>query len=241
MGRSQKSKIGTCVYCGKVGPLTRDHIPPKTLFATRPPDLITVPCCEKCNKGFSGDDTYFRDVVSMRADVGDHPEVQRNMDAVLRSVVRPEQRKYWDGILGGAQLRDVLSPSGLYVGQRPAYDVNVGRLDRVVARIVKGLFYHEFNRRLPETHEVAAYFEEGFGCVDSTTMANVLRLCSNVTAEVPTERGANVFRFWYKAAEDSPDTSLWVLQFYGTLGFMAVVGEKTRMRGPGAGAAPVVR
>src|SRR5437870_4665127 len=117
MPRSRKNRVGECVYCGTVGPVTKDHIPPKTLFATRPPDLITVPCCEKCNKRFSRDDVYFRDVVSMRADIGDHPEARRNLEAVLRSAARPEQRKYWDGLLGGARLRDVYNPSGLYVGR----------------------------------------------------------------------------------------------------------------------------
>jgi len=49
MGK-RKNKIGICVYCGKKLPLTKDHIPPKNLYSKpRPSNLITVPCCEKCN------------------------------------------------------------------------------------------------------------------------------------------------------------------------------------------------
>jgi hypothetical protein len=51
-----------CYNCGiKAKKLSRDHIPPKSFF--RPPlptNLITVPCCKKCNESFSLDDEAFR-------------------------------------------------------------------------------------------------------------------------------------------------------------------------------------
>jgi 5-methylcytosine-specific restriction endonuclease McrA len=64
---------GTCVYCGKVGPTTDDHIPPKCLFP--PPirhTLPKVPSCWTCNGGSSKDDEYFRLRIIARHDVGDH-------------------------------------------------------------------------------------------------------------------------------------------------------------------------
>lgn len=55
-------KHEVCYNCGKSAKkLSRDHIPPKCFF--RPPlptDLITVPCCKKCNESFSLDDEAFR-------------------------------------------------------------------------------------------------------------------------------------------------------------------------------------
>src|SRR5208283_2514674 len=63
MGRSQK--IGECLYCGRVRPLTRDDVPPKNLFPKpRPSNLITVPSCQKCNQSFMLDDEYFRLVIA---------------------------------------------------------------------------------------------------------------------------------------------------------------------------------
>ena len=44
----------SCIYCGNTEDLTKDHIPPKTLFPKpRPSNLITVPCCKNCNGSFS--------------------------------------------------------------------------------------------------------------------------------------------------------------------------------------------
>jgi hypothetical protein len=48
-----------CVYCAKL-PDTRDHVPSKVLLTQPyPENLPVVPCCEKCNNGFSQDEEYF--------------------------------------------------------------------------------------------------------------------------------------------------------------------------------------
>jgi hypothetical protein len=56
-----------CAYCGRRKSLTKDHIPPKSLFAVWPHDLITVPSCQACNGGAAKDDEYFRLVTAARA------------------------------------------------------------------------------------------------------------------------------------------------------------------------------
>jgi hypothetical protein len=60
-----------CYLCGKSadetpeGKLTREHVPPRNLFPQpRPSDLITVPCCAKCNHDAHKDDEYLRLAVS---------------------------------------------------------------------------------------------------------------------------------------------------------------------------------
>jgi hypothetical protein len=49
-----------CIYCQKNEATTVDHVPPKAMFPKpRPANLITVPCCDPCNKSFKNDDEYF--------------------------------------------------------------------------------------------------------------------------------------------------------------------------------------
>src|SRR6266404_1118580 len=61
-----------CYLCRSTQNLTRDHLPPKNLFPEpRPTNLITVPCCETCNKGFSNLDEQFRVFVSMPVNVSE--------------------------------------------------------------------------------------------------------------------------------------------------------------------------
>ena len=41
---------GTCIYCGAFGPLHMDHIPQGNLFQPgQKSNLVTVPCCRRCN------------------------------------------------------------------------------------------------------------------------------------------------------------------------------------------------
>lgn len=48
-----------CIYCGTAA-TTRDHVPPKLLLERPlPSNLRTVPCCLRCNRGFSLDEQYF--------------------------------------------------------------------------------------------------------------------------------------------------------------------------------------
>lgn len=48
-----------CSYCGDF-PDTRDHVPSKILLEEPyPENLPVVPCCNKCNQGFSLDEEYF--------------------------------------------------------------------------------------------------------------------------------------------------------------------------------------
>ena len=131
--RSAK-KQGVCVYCGFVGDITDDHIPPENLFSKpRPDNLIKVPSCERCNRGFSRDDEYFRLMLIMREDVGLHPEYERLWPTVYRSLKRPEAQGFKTALLENLALRDVQTPGGLYVGRLPTYHVDLKRLDRVAA------------------------------------------------------------------------------------------------------------
>src|SRR5437588_11603702 len=56
-----KPQTELCYLCRRPNPETRDHIPPKGIFEEpRPPNLISVPCCEQCRQGQHDDDEFFR-------------------------------------------------------------------------------------------------------------------------------------------------------------------------------------
>ena len=58
-----------CVYCGKdesFGKLTVEHFVPRCLWDKERPDgTLTVPAHEQCNKRYSADNDYFRDVLAI--------------------------------------------------------------------------------------------------------------------------------------------------------------------------------
>ena len=61
-----KSVSQQCVYCGVKLGTTSDHVPPDQMFPDpKPSNLITVPACSECNKGFQKDEDYFRGLIGL--------------------------------------------------------------------------------------------------------------------------------------------------------------------------------
>ena len=145
-----------CVYCGRGGKLTRDHIPPKNLFAKPRPKLITVPCCDPCNATASKDDEYFRQVLVMRADIGDHPEVKKVLPALYRSWQKPTKKRFSRALLDSLTRVNVRSAGGIHLGKVPGYIVDLTRISRVLGRVAKGLFWKDSGRSLRDDYDVLA-------------------------------------------------------------------------------------
>ena len=57
---------GTCFHCGRAGPETDDHVPPKIfLDKPYPKNLITVPSCRRCNSASSDDEQYVASLIEV--------------------------------------------------------------------------------------------------------------------------------------------------------------------------------
>lgn len=143
-------KVGSCIYCGKTAD-TGEHIPAKQFFKGAPDKpLIKVPSCRSCNQGFQKDEDFFRQFyVSMLMDRS--PQAKQLLEnEVSRSIARAPAlgRRMFSQM----ELVDYYK-AGVYLGQRTKYEVSdhdKKRINRVVDKIVKGLFFHEFQQTLPE-------------------------------------------------------------------------------------------
>lgn len=154
----KKGRIGICVYCGKETNLTKDHIPPKQFFSKpRPNNLITIPSCFDCNSGASKDDEYFRMMLLLSIDAYGHPEVYKLLPQILRSLNKPEKAGFSRAFYKTLQAVELRTKSGLYLGNAGKYTVDENRLNKVLERIVLGLFFHEKGYRLPKSHTLDIY------------------------------------------------------------------------------------
>src|SRR2546427_8377223 len=95
-----------CIYCGTDKDLTVDHVPPKLLLMRPyPPNLITVPACETCNKSFQKDDEYTRTMLAVDVRASKNTAAQSNLPAVLRSLQRPNARGFAEYLAKQANSR----------------------------------------------------------------------------------------------------------------------------------------
>jgi hypothetical protein len=209
--------------------LTDDHVPPEALFPKpRPSNLVTVPSCLDCNQGASKDDEYFRLMISMRHDTGDHPAVKRILPALYRSLEKPKKRGFRQAVFNSIRTVDIMTATGIYVGAASAYNVDLPRLDRVAARITRGLYFHESGMRVPEDFHVKAHSLDGFDWIDSSLNAQLSDMLGRVLNSTPPRiLGENVFAYWFQPTIDNSMASLWVLKFYERVIFFAMVVPKT--------------
>jgi hypothetical protein len=197
-----------CAYCGEKA-TTRDHVPPKGLFLKPlPTDLVTVPSCSRCNHGASGDDRTFRNHLSIR--VGGFRTtgparrlwVEKGMPSIRKN--RADLRQ----IAISARPVACYSPGGIYLGQGVAVPFDKAAHDRVVTRIVRGLYWHHYG--IP----VCAGTSVGVVFIDTTKPGWLNRLAPVLNMLTHQSIGGGVFKYAHGRATDDPLSSIWMLDFH---------------------------
>ncbi len=213
--REQASDV--CAYCGKETPETSDHIPPKGMFSRpHPSDLLTVPCCEICRPGWSNDDEYFRALVLSCDNLQADPRTERVTASVLRSLTKPSKKGFAKMMGDSLTIAELFTSSGLFVGTRPGIKVDSDRIEKVLVRILRGLFYHEFRVPVPVDHKASATFDQ-YG-------ERVLPILNKARFPPARQAADGMFRWTYIKVSDQPWASLWIGSFYDKVFFAGIVG-----------------
>lgn len=196
-----------CIYCGKLAS-SRDHVPPLG-FLTKPytPNLITVPSCVKCNNSYSDDEEYARLVFSSSRDYFETNELGIKLWNQKAKRTLAKNRKITNEIYHSFKKIDLYFGK-IYLKSVPGFHPNYSRIERVVGKIVKGLFYIEKGRALRNSAKVIVKINpsftlnEGTRAVITSLIKSPIKVLSN---------GALI----YSAAfcTDSIDDSVWALRF----------------------------
>lgn len=139
-----------CIYCDNTAD-TKEHVPAKQLFKGIPESsLITVPSCQKCNREFQADEDFFRQFFAGFLMDRSAKAKEFMNGAVMRSIKR--RPALAQQMFSQMRLVNLYTKSGIYVGRRTMYHVSsldFKRVNSVVEKIIKGLFFHEFKQTIP--------------------------------------------------------------------------------------------
>lgn len=222
-----------CAYCGATGEMTADHVPPKALFPKPRPPLITVPACPACHAPTSADDEYFLQRLCLSEEGGEHPAAKQNVDAIMRSLGRPEAPGLRGKLLKDTHTVRLMTPSGLYLGKSLAFHIDLERMFRVVSRTVRGLYFEETERRLENGYDVAVHSNETLTHQEPDLLAEFTRTILEPLASLPPRViGDNVFIYRHGITKEDPNLSVWALTFYGKVSFVALTGPAVDPRIP---------
>lgn len=226
-----KSLEPVCTYCGVQPGTTRDHVPPKSLFARPRPSLVTVPCCEACRSTQSLDDEYFVQMLSMKSGLRETDSSRDARNAALRALSKPTKQRSTQALLRSVNNVSMHSLTGLYLGNRLAYDVDLERLCKVIERTVVGLHLEEFKIRLPAGHRCKAHALDGFEQAPLAAKSDVRTLWGHATSGQRRDLGVDVFTYWFREVQDSERATMWAFVVYGGVGFVAITAPSGHLAG----------
>ena len=219
---SSKFKKKNCIYCGK--PTTsKDHVPPKCFFPKPvPKNLITVPACFDCNESFSADENYTR-IILASAKISDQPGSSAEKiwnQKVQRSLQK--NSKVLKEIYISFRFVDIYH-GPIYLGKRPAFPCDRKRIDRIIGKIVKGLFYFENKKPLSNDFTVKILWSPYKGNKILHEIINALHV-SNIK-----QIGEGVFKYRNIYAKEDLNWSTWELNFYNSyLSFIGITGKELK-------------
>jgi hypothetical protein len=208
--RDKNKDLSECAYCPAPA-TTRDHIPPKGMFAKGMPNKPWVPSCLACNNGASLDDEYMQRL-SMLWGADASKDAIEVSEKFMRSLERPNAR----GLQ--AEVRRSLSPledESLFPGGIN-FALSGDRLGRVVEKLVRGWFFKLTGKRFPEMYgfpkhmvgqEVGQLYAENAAIMESLPETVI---------------GDNAFSYrCFDASGQDEFLTCWRFEFYGVFKIMA--------------------
>lgn len=189
-----------CAYCGERPGEEPDHVIPRSLFPKpRPNDMITVPACPECNRGFSVAEEEFRNYLGLHVGLSlgwPNPLWDKSLRGFHHSPNRHQE------IVRSAKPVEIRTPSGLHLGNGMSIEWPTESHDAVLRKITRGLHYHHRGARLPEDELIEVIRPKRF---DPATFPS-----SSVRGSI----GGNKFQYIYATKEDHPYASAWAFNIH---------------------------
>jgi hypothetical protein len=215
----------TCVYCGsKDRAMSVEHVIPKSLFSKENrKNLVTVPCCTKCNNSFGKDVEYFKNMLLLREDVANQPTVKSLADEVQRALLRREKEKFTSNLLNTTKEVEVVTHAGIYAGKKRAYKIDMDIINAVIQRSIRGLYYSHTKRIIPFDYIIRVVekkLSEGLNNHDKNfimKLEKTLSMCKEHSI------GNNTIKYKFVVSDGEDFCSLWKATFFENVVFWGAV------------------
>jgi hypothetical protein len=137
---------------------------------------------------------------------------------------RPEKKDFRTLFLNSLARVDSYTPAGINLGKTDACCVDMKRINNVIKRIVRGLFYKEKNRRLPDNYQVWSYHIDDVINEYSRLLGTFMMkdIITSILQGKSLTIGNGVFRYWFKFMIDEENSSAFVLSFYDRVNFLVL-------------------
>lgn len=150
MSHRNKRRYGECPYCGRHRKLTPDHIIPRCLFKGKIDNArLIIDACDDCNSARkSQNDNFLRDMVALDFANTWNPLAKDCIAAMERA--RANNQSEFGRALDQSEKIEIFNQKGESIAIYSPFTPEIqARVIEIYATIVRGLYYQEFNERLP--------------------------------------------------------------------------------------------
>lgn len=153
--------IGRCQLCGEHAPLTKDHLPPKSLYPkavhSKLVDMHTVKACDTCNNGSKLHDELFKVFVGLVADTPWPNELHDSVQATLRN-----NNRLLRLVDDNGRLEERCQADGTSITVRVIKIPLESRAQflAVVDRLIKGIYFRKYGEILVDQHQLGIFVPE---------------------------------------------------------------------------------
>jgi hypothetical protein len=141
----------------------------------------------------------------------DYPEAKRVWDSKVRRSLKRKPR-FRQKLARDLMPVELITQGGVYLGKATALTAESKRINRVIQKIVKGLYYHHYGRRLDDV---------SFEIYHNPNLNGGNPLIDAWRKTPRCDVGKGVFTYWRAIAQDVPEGSMWWLLFYERVLFLA--------------------
>lgn len=188
-----------CYLCEKDGADTTEHVVPRCLYpGNLPDDAITLPAHRACNQLTAKDEEVFRNHISVA--IPPESPGHRLWEKTWKAIHRPEaaglQKVFYSGMISLPELGE----DGTVRASPIAARLKNERADRVLAKIVKGLYNWKTGESLPGEQTLWRFGQAERGR-DQVRLPEAFLVYDVLDVS------------WGRAA-DEPLASMWILGFH---------------------------
>lgn len=210
-----------CYICGGKNPNSQDHIPPKNLFLKKYRNLdrglITVPCHAKCNKKYELDDEYFRYCLCIPAYWTSALARELWGQKLKKQLHRPQSTGFLMYLSGLIEKAHILDKEGIPIVNAGVAFLDAQRMENVILRIARGLFYRQFNYRIPDEHPMELIWNQPQGALEIISEYGIGKLLGSV--------GGGIFRHFYFFNPKDEKSGIYFFIFFDSIYFTVHIGK----------------
>jgi hypothetical protein len=223
-----------CAYCGGAASHGEgDHVTARCWFPSVPEnELIAVPSCKSCNDSFAKDDQYFMNLIEVDSRTELHPVGRSIVEKARATRVASFGTPYGERLKGQVKVLPQIVNGVLVEGY---WAPEKERLAATSRRVLRGMYYHHFGLRVPDTHGVFCAPVPAPRERDASTN-EIFKVIEQAEVRLHLETGFRQGRlhkacqgaFTYRCTvlASDPHESGWLFEFYGGLELRGAVAPR---------------